>query len=87
MLTITPRVITSNAEEEEVTGMTHPGKKNLAGKSGFDSRPTAEEANILPLGYHGPLRWPCGEASASRAEDPGFESRLRWDFFGVKSYQ
>ena len=26
-------------------------------------------------------------ASASRAEDPGFESRLRQDFFGVKSYQ
>ena len=27
------------------------------------------------------------KASASRAEDPGFESRLRLDFFGVKSYQ
>ena len=27
------------------------------------------------------------KASASRAEDPGFESRLRWDFYGVKSYQ
>ena len=27
------------------------------------------------------------EASASRAEDPGFESRLRRDFFGVESYQ
>ena len=27
------------------------------------------------------------KASASRAEDPGFQSRLRWDFFGVKSYQ
>ena len=27
------------------------------------------------------------KASASRAEGPGFESRLRWDFFGVKSYQ
>ena len=27
------------------------------------------------------------KASASRAKDPGFESRLRWDFFGVKSYQ
>ena len=23
------------------------------------------------------------KASASRAEDPGFQSRLRWDFFGV----
>ena len=27
------------------------------------------------------------KASALRAEGPGFESRLRWDFFGVKSYQ
>ena len=34
-----------------------------------------------------PPRWPSGKASASRAEDPGFESRLRRDFFGVESYQ
>ena len=27
------------------------------------------------------------KASASRAEDPGFESRLRRVFFGVESYQ
>ena len=27
------------------------------------------------------------KASASRAEDPRFESRLRRDFFGVQSYQ
>ena len=27
------------------------------------------------------------KASASRAEDPGLESRLRRDFFRVKSYQ
>ena len=27
------------------------------------------------------------KASASRAEDPGFESRLRRDFFQVESYQ
>ena len=27
------------------------------------------------------------KASASRAEDPGFESRLRRDFFRVESYQ
>ena len=33
-----------------------------------------------------PSRWPSGKASASRAEDPGFESRLRQDFFGVESY-
>ena len=28
-----------------------------------------------------PPRWPNGKASASRAEDPGFESRLCRDFF------
>ena len=27
------------------------------------------------------------KASASRAEGPGFDSRLRRDFFGVESYQ
>ena len=36
---------------------------------------------------HTPPRWPSGKASASNAEDPGFESRLRRDFFGVESYQ
>ena len=34
-----------------------------------------------------PPRWPSGKASASRAEGPGFESRLRPDFFRVESYQ
>ena len=27
------------------------------------------------------------KATASRTEDPGFESRLPRDFFGVESYQ
>ena len=30
-----------------------------------------------------PPRWPSGKASASTAEDPGFESRLRRDFLGL----
>ena len=34
-----------------------------------------------------PPRWPSGKACASRAEGPGFESRLRRDFPGVESYQ
>ena len=34
-----------------------------------------------------PPRWPSGKASASRAEDPGFESHFRRDFFGVESDQ
>ena len=33
------------------------------------------------------LRCLSGKASASGAEDPGFESRLRRDFFRVESYQ
>ena len=49
-----------------------------------------------PRGRHGPksvvyflnlLDGLVVKASASRAEDPGFESRLRRDFFGVESYQ
>ena len=42
---------------------------------------------MSPVSGMGPPRWPSGKASASRAEDPGFESRLRRDFFGVESYQ
>ena len=34
-----------------------------------------------------PPCWRSGKASASRAEDPGFESRLWRDFLGVESYQ
>ena len=46
------------------------------------------QGNMSALSAHGlPPRWPSGKASASRAEDPGFESRLRRDFFGVESYQ
>ena len=40
--------------------------------------------NVEKCFFHdrGPPRWPSGKASASRAEDPGFESRLRRDFSG-----
>ena len=34
-----------------------------------------------------PPRWSSGETSASRAEDPGFESHLLRDFFEVESYE
>ena len=33
------------------------------------------------LSFSLPPRWPSGKASASRAEDPGFESRWSRDFF------
>ena len=32
---------------------------------------------------HPTLRWPSIKAPASRAEDPGFESRLRREFSGL----
>ena len=34
-----------------------------------------------------PPRWPSGKVSTLRAEDPGFGSRFRRDFFWVESYQ
>ena len=40
---------------------------------------------LFPLYIH--LIGPVVKASSSRAEDPGFESRLHRDFFGVESYQ
>ena len=49
----------------------------LAGSTSLD---------LCPLQWT-PPRWPSGKASASRAEGPGFESRLHRDFFGVESYQ
>ena len=36
---------------------------------------------VSATGPVGPPRWPSGKASASRAAGPGFESRLRRDFF------
>ena len=53
-------------------------------KRGAISVPPALEADSLPLGS---LFGLVVKASASRAEDPGFESRLRRDFLGVESYQ
>ena len=46
----------------------------------------SEFSSVRPLVI--PPRWPSGfKASTSRAEDPGFESRLRHgDFFRVESY-
>ena len=49
------------------------------------STPLSRWQNRLPT-WRTP-RWPSGKASASRAEDPEFESRLCRDFFGIESYQ
>ena len=57
---------------------------------GKASAPRAVDLGSIPhsLGEPFPgLVGPVVKASASRAEDPGFESRLRRDFSGVESYQ
>ena len=46
-----------------------------------------QSVNLCLFVFLPPSRWPSGKASASRAEDPGFESRWSRDFFGVESYQ
>ena len=68
--------ITSNAEEEEIK-ICHM----------FCVRSSYQMYFLFPAQFLGPPRWPSGKASTSRAEGPGFESRLRQDFFGVKSCQ
>ena len=50
------------------------------------SEPWSVECRLFPFSTK-PPRWPSGKVSASRAEDPGFESRLRRDFSGIESYQ
>ena len=67
------------------------GMNAMTGRPGVSTLWPGEVASLtcsssLLLSF-GPLSWPGSKASASRAEDPGFESRLRQDFFGVESYQ
>ena len=40
------------------------------------------QLGLIPVSHDSPPRWPSGKASASRAEGPGFKSRLRRDFSG-----
>ena len=68
-----PQVCARPAEEHQASVSLRRVSHSFAGAVGFSVRQ--------------PPRCPSGKASASRAEDPGFESCLRWDFFGVKSYQ
>ena len=77
--------ITADGVRQLLAGL-QPGK--AAGPDGLPPRILSVAANELavPLA-HLPPRWPSGKASASRVEGPGFESRLRQDFFGVESYQ
>ena len=46
-----------------------------------------ESWSVIKVCMNSPLRLPSGKVSASRAEDPGFESHLCRDVFGVESYQ
>ena len=47
--------------------------------------PSASSSSAFPAIYR--LVGLVVKASASRAEGPGFESRLHRDFFGAESYQ
>ena len=51
----------------------------------FQTGPPDPPCLPLPLFYR--LVGQVVKVSASRAEDPGFESRMLRDFFGVESYQ
>ena len=62
------------------------GEEGRKGR-GVRRPPGEHEISRSLAGVHGPSRWPSGKASASRAEDPRFESCLSRDFFGVESYQ
>ena len=68
--------------EDGVTGSVYQVAATRGGGGGGDVIVKKNRVSFLPAS-----RWPSGKASASRAEDPGFESRLRRDFFGVESYQ
>ena len=47
----------------------------------------SQSVNTSPSSVNDRLVGLVVKVSASRAEDPGLESRLRRDFFGVESYQ
>ena len=58
-----------------------PQKEESIAYLSFDAvMPCARDNHKSLLGAT-PPRWPSGKASASRAEDPGFEFRFRRDFF------
>ena len=71
----------------------HPHPLNLSSLASLSQQSSIVSFTLCCLrltsvpSLHSPPRWPSGKASASRAEGPGFESRLRRDFFGVESYQ
>ena len=85
---------------EELQGETVRMAKEINSlKSGTDSKTTQEYLSLQRSKHVQPetsrssttqkdrLVGLVVKASASRAEGPGFESRLRRDFFGVESYQ
>ena len=72
-----PGRVATGAQNFEVSGMTRPGKIPV-------------QTGIKPRVCCSPGGGRLGlvvKADALRAEDPGFQSRLQQDFFGVESYQ
>ena len=74
-----------------MTGTTRPARKSTA-KAGLEHRPAALEANAVPLDrrcFHTSVTasWALVvKASASRAEDPEFDSRLRRGDYSESSH-
>ena len=61
------------------------GGREGGGKHFFQVLVSAQDGLATPRSDH--LIGQVVKASASRAEDSGFESGLRQDFFGIESYQ
>ena len=66
-----------------------PGRRDFGAKEEWKLQPTLHRSKQLDTVSQQTDRLVglVVKASASRAEGPGFESRLRRDFFGVESYQ
>ena len=77
--------------QAEIPSHTFPPKVNIphqVGVATLAKQPGAASANeTVYTAFMDRLLGLVVKASASKAEDPGFESRLRRNFFGVESYQ
>ena len=83
---LTPREKSSQREQKiSEEGRTHDARSMRTASPTHYQRAIPAYTRPCPrrvtVGCGGPPRWPSGKASASRAEDPRFESRLRRDFF------
>ena len=79
------RIKLARLTQSQYTAFGPHGSSTEPTAPGVDTSGRLGDPRIFPTGDH--LVGLVVKASASRAEGPGFESRLRRDFFGVESYQ